>query len=118
MRVYLAAERTMLAWVRTGLALMGFGFLVARFGLFLREMATIQQRPLPQSSGMSLWLGTTMVALGVLVTLFAAGQQVQFVRRLQEGQHMGLRRGLFVIFFTLVLAVLGVVTAIYLLLSA
>ena len=31
---YLAAERTFLAWIRTGLALMGFGFVVARFGLF------------------------------------------------------------------------------------
>src|SRR3954467_9885455 len=38
-RVYLAAERTLLAWIRTGLALMGFGFVVARFGLFLRELA-------------------------------------------------------------------------------
>ena len=32
-RIYLAAERTFLAWVRTSLALMGFGFLIARFGL-------------------------------------------------------------------------------------
>jgi putative membrane protein len=36
-RVDMAAERTFLAWIRTGLALMGFGFVVARFGLFLRE---------------------------------------------------------------------------------
>ena len=34
---YLAAERTFLAWLRTALALMGFGFVVARFGLFLRR---------------------------------------------------------------------------------
>lgn len=34
---YLASERTLLAWVRTGLALMGFGFVVARFGMFLGE---------------------------------------------------------------------------------
>jgi putative membrane protein len=33
---YLAAERTFLAWIRTGLALVGFGFVVARFGLFFR----------------------------------------------------------------------------------
>ena len=37
-RVYFAAERTFLAWIRTGLALMGFGFVVARFGIFLREI--------------------------------------------------------------------------------
>jgi len=35
---YLAAERTLLAWIRTGLALMGFGFVVARFGLFLQQL--------------------------------------------------------------------------------
>ena len=38
-RVHFAAERTFLAWIRTGLALMGFGFVVARFGLFLKEVA-------------------------------------------------------------------------------
>ncbi len=38
-RVRFAAERTLLAWMRTGLALMGLGFVVARFGLFLREIA-------------------------------------------------------------------------------
>lgn len=37
-RLYMAAERTVLAWIRTGVALIGFGFIVARFGLFLREL--------------------------------------------------------------------------------
>ena len=37
-RVYFAAERTFLAWIRTGLGLMGVGFAVARFGFFLREL--------------------------------------------------------------------------------
>ena len=40
-RVRFAAERTVLAWMRTGLALMGFGFVVARFGLFLRKIAAV-----------------------------------------------------------------------------
>ncbi len=41
-RIYMAAERTFLAWIRTGIAFMGFGFVVARFGLFLREIAAQQ----------------------------------------------------------------------------
>src|SRR5271170_3293990 len=45
---YLAAERTMLAWIRTGLALMGFGFVVARFGLFLQEIQLTEHTPLVQ----------------------------------------------------------------------
>ena len=42
-RVRFAIERTLLAWVRTGLALMGFGFVVARFGLFLREIEAVRR---------------------------------------------------------------------------
>lgn len=44
-RVGLAAERTLLAWARTGLALMGFGFVVARFGVFLHEVAALGHTP-------------------------------------------------------------------------
>lgn len=68
-RVPLAAERTFLAWVRTGLALMGFGFVVARFGLFMREMAALQKLPSGATHGSSLWIGVGLVALGVLLNL-------------------------------------------------
>ncbi len=40
-RVALAAERTLLAWTRTSLAMMGFGFVVVKSGLFLRETAQV-----------------------------------------------------------------------------
>ena len=50
-RVYFAAERTLLAWVRTGLAMMGFGFVVARFGLFLREIAAMRDLSSQRHSG-------------------------------------------------------------------
>jgi len=62
-RVYFAAERTLLAWVRTGLAMMGFGFVVARFGLFLREIAAVHAASPPQQHGISLWVGTTLVVV-------------------------------------------------------
>ncbi|MGA9968262.1 MAG: DUF202 domain-containing protein [Terriglobales bacterium] len=48
---YLAAERTFLAWIRTGLALMGFGFVVARFGLFLQQIQVVEHAPAAQSLG-------------------------------------------------------------------
>lgn len=50
----LAAERTYLAWIRTGLALMGFGFVVARFGLFLKQLELIQHAQSRASYGLSL----------------------------------------------------------------
>ena len=53
-RVALAAERTLLAWIRTGLAMMGFGFVVARFGVFLRQLDSARTEALPRGSGFSL----------------------------------------------------------------
>jgi putative membrane protein len=74
-RVYFAAERTMLAWLRTGIGIMAFGFVVARFGLFLRLLQT--QGSVPAGHGLSPYLGAALVGLGVLAT---AGGTVQFQR--------------------------------------
>ncbi len=65
LRDYLAAERTLLAWIRTGLALMGFGFVVARFGLFLEQLQFAQHAPSVKSYGLSLWFGTALIGAGV-----------------------------------------------------
>jgi putative membrane protein len=53
LRDCLAVDRTLLAWIRTDLALMGFGFVVARFGLFLQESQVAQHTLSAQSYGMS-----------------------------------------------------------------
>src|SRR5476651_2119497 len=78
-RVYFAAERTLLAWVRTGLAMMGFGFVVARFGLFLREFAALPDLP-HRNSGVSLSVGVTLVVMGVAVNVGAAFKHWRSVR--------------------------------------
>lgn len=82
-RIRFAAERTLLAWLRTGLALMGFGFVVARFGLFLRELAAVHEGSGP-SHGWSLGIGTTLVVVGVAVTALAALQHRRFLQRLDQ----------------------------------
>ncbi len=112
---YFAAERTLLAWVRTGLAMMGFGFVVARFGLFLRELATMRDTPPPDRLGVSLWVGTTLVLLGVVVNFCAAVKHWQTVRRLDRREPI--RSGPFSlgIVVALVLSLLGLMIAGYLL---
>jgi putative membrane protein len=85
LRVYFAGERTTLAWVRTGLAMMGFGFVVARFGLFLRELADARGLS-PQRGQLSLWAGVALVVLGVVVNVYAAVRHANFTRRFDSGR--------------------------------
>ena len=83
-RIYFAAERTFLAWLRTGLGLMGIGFAVSRFGLFLRQMQT-GPSAVPHSTGLSVYSGVALVALGVVVNVGAVIYHVQTVRGLRAG---------------------------------
>ena len=113
-RVYFAAERILLAWVRTGLAMMGFGFVVARFGLFLRELASVSEQ-LPQPhSGLSLWFGTALVILGVVVTVAAAIKHWYTVRRLERGQPLRFSPWSLGMIVAFLLGLLGLLMAIYL----
>jgi putative membrane protein len=79
-RVLFAAERTLLAWQRSAIALMGFGFVVERFGLFLQMVA---RQPLsgPQR-GFSLSLGVLLLLLGAAVALISARQFRQVAKSL------------------------------------
>lgn len=83
---YLAAERTLLAWIRTGLALMGFGFVVARFGLFLQELRVTQNSPAAHHSGLSLWFGTTLIVVGIGVNAMAGWRYLRVVHDLDYGE--------------------------------
>ena len=106
-RIYFAAERTLLSWVRTGLAMMGFGFVVSRFGLFLHHLALLRDGQAPPPQGPSLAVGVTLVVGGVLLTVAAAVRYVLTIRRLRSGRPLVFRPISLGVVVAVALALLG-----------
>ncbi len=80
----LANERTFLAYARTALAFVGFGFVIARFALFVREAETFAHAK-PTSTGVSTAFGATMAAAGVVCALYGGYRYVASARALRRG---------------------------------
>ena len=85
-RIYMAAERTFLAWIRTALALMAFGFVVARFGVFLRGLALQGGGVAPDGSGPSLVAGLALIGVGIVTCVVSAVRHGRYVRSIDEGR--------------------------------
>ncbi|WP_028317900.1 YidH family protein [Desulfobulbus elongatus] len=80
-RVFFAAERTLLAWTRTSLTLMAFGFVVERFGLFVSALLAQHSETLQR--GLSFWIGLSFILLGSLASVGAVVQYRRVLRTLQ-----------------------------------
>lgn len=81
----LANERTYLAYVRTALAFIAFGFVIARFSLFAREFATLVHEK-GEGPGVSTSFGTAMAIFGIFVALLGARRYSDTDRGLREGR--------------------------------
>ena len=112
--VYMAAERTFLAWIRTGLALMGFGFVVARFGLFLHEFSQHESGVKIASTGFSIAVGVGLVMVGVFVDIAATVNHFRVTAQLRSGEYEAGRPSLLGAAVAILLALLGLAMAAYL----
>jgi putative membrane protein len=115
-RVYFAAERTFLAWIRTGLGLIGIGFAVSRFGLFFRQLSASQSHLPTRATGLSVWSGVTLVGLGVIVILSSVLRHLQLMRELKSGAWVPGRVSRDAVVLGLLLAGAGIGMCIYLIL--
>lgn len=72
-REHLANERTLLAWIRTSIGIMAFGFVVVKFSLFIKQISLLigKNSTLPPQSGYSTVIGTLLVVVGAVLLLFS-----------------------------------------------
>jgi len=118
-RVFFAAERTLLAWLRTGLTVIGLGFVIARFGLFLQLLSL--QAPLAAAyghHGASAILGVSFVVIGAVAILVSTIQHKRFVATLTALDLPPSYNRSVAVFLSSVVGVLGLLLAAYLLASS
>ncbi|MHB1556687.1 MAG: YidH family protein [Isosphaeraceae bacterium] len=81
----MAAHRTFLAYIRTGLGTMSLGFVIARFNVFLWKTEYGKGLP-PSSPWLPLWLGMTLTVFGVAINIVATVHHFQLMRSASRGE--------------------------------
>jgi putative membrane protein len=112
-REHLANERTFLAWIRTSIALMGFGFVIVKFALFLTQVSLLMDGKVVSSNLHSSLVGVVMIGLGVLVALLAFFQFKKHEEQLKNNSFYS--SSTMLLFVTLILMIGGIILVLYLL---
>jgi len=85
---HLANERTFLAWIRTSIGIMAFGFVVVKFSLFVKQISLILGKEnIIQSKGYSGIMGIALVAVGSLTAIFSYTRYKQTEKQLNNGDY-------------------------------
>jgi len=120
-RVHMANERTFLAWIRTSIGIMAFGFVVEKFALFIKQMAcflaktdpqgSLPSSPIPPGPGYSSIFGIVLIGLGALMGMLAFIRYKKTERQIDEDSY---RPSLLLdILLTLSILAIGTFLAIY-----
>ncbi|MGZ8270945.1 MAG: YidH family protein [Methylophilus sp.] len=117
-RVFFAAERTLLAWLRTGLTIMAIGFVISRFGLFLQLIHTQSGEALPLARSVtSAILGISFVLTGSIAIIAAAIFHQRFIATLPQADIPTTYSKSFALILSFIIALLGIGLACYLLMT-
>jgi putative membrane protein len=115
-RVFFSAERTLMAWTRTSLTLLAFGFMVERFGLFLVLLSIDDRQILTRD--FSFWIGIGFMLLGAIAALVSS---LQYRKLLASFKPVEIPLGYYVnqgVLINIAVAVLGITLAVYLITGA
>jgi putative membrane protein len=108
-RVLFAAERTLLAWNRTSLALIAFGFLVERTGLLLRILAPSHADGLGVI--LTFWVGEALILLGAICAAYSSRQYANVLQTLNPAEFPPGYAAKWGMWVNVVVALLGIVLA-------
>lgn len=116
-RVHMANERTFLAWIRTSIGIMAFGFVVERFTLFIKQMSLVLGKSnleitLPATHGYSAIAGIYLVGLGALMNVLAFIRYKKVEQQICQDSYQP--TSILNILLTLSVLVIGVFLVIYL----
>jgi putative membrane protein len=112
-REHLANEWTFLAWIRTSIALMGFGFVIVKFAFFLTQISLLIDGKIIASNMHSSLVGVIMIGLGVLIAFLAFFQFKKHEEQLKSNSFYSSSSML--LFITLILIIGGIILILYLL---
>lgn len=114
-RDHLANERTFLAWVRTSLSIIVFGFVVAKFGITLREFLLIQNHKATESS-LSLTIGIGFMLVGIILSILSLVRYRNTMYQIENEQFEP--SNIIILFVAMITAIFGAIMAIYLVLTS
>ena len=114
-RDHLANERTFLAWIRTSISIIVFGFVVAKFGLTLREFLLIQNHTVKES-GSSLSIGVGFMIMGILLSFLSLVRYQNTMRCIDTEQFKP--GSVIIVFLGVMTAIFGAIMVIYLILTS
>lgn len=110
---HLANERTFLAWIRTAIGIMGFGFVVVKFSLFVKQVTAVLGKNLSiHQTGDSRDIGIFLVAMGAFVVISSYLSYMNTKKQLDEGKYY--HSTLFVKIITILIGVVSIVLLVYL----
>jgi putative membrane protein len=118
-RVFFAAERTLLAWVRSGITVMALGFVVAKFGLFLTLLtsASVAANASHHNNELSNVFGIALVIIGVAITIGAQLNHQRYIKTLPPNDVPKLAISWLPTLLAASVAVVGLLLAAYLLIA-
>lgn len=114
---HMSNERTFLSWIRTGIGIMVFGFVIVKFSLFVNQLPStfFKDSTIPKN-GLTIFIGISLVLTGAITILLSYWKYRQVHRLLQRGEY--LYSTMLLTILTVVIFIMSIIIITYLIIAA